>query len=139
MNKLTGLKIVLAMICIYHIALGLAAFASDDLTVQVAKGMFGLNLEMTPQLSYIVQLLGVYAIIFGVVAGMVALDPVKHQVLLNVVVILYGLRILNKFISMNQFEQAFGASMAKVWIDVVLLAAFGVAVLLLKPRAGTLQ
>lgn len=133
MNKITGLKVVLAMICIYHVVLGLATFVSGDLTVKLAKTIFGLNLEMTPQMSYIVQLLGVYAIVFGVVAGMAALDPLKHPVLLNVIVLLYALRIMNKLLSMNQFQQAFGASMTKVWTDIVLLAAFGVAVVALRP------
>jgi hypothetical protein len=133
MNKMTGLKVVLAMICIYHVVLGLATFVSGDLTVKLAKSIFGLNLEMTPQMSYIVQLLGVYAIAFGLVAGLAAADPLKHPVLLNVIVVLYALRILNKLISMNQFQQAFGASMAKVWTDVVLLAAFGIAVVALRP------
>jgi hypothetical protein len=136
MNKLTGLKIVLLLICVYHIVLGAAAFVSDDLAVRIGRTIFGLNLEMTPQLGYIVQLLGVYALIFGVMTGFVAADPVRHSVMLNVVVILYALRVLNKFLSMDEFRQAFGASMAKVWTDVVLLAAFGVAVLVLKPRGG---
>lgn len=133
MNKITGLKVVLVMICIYHVALGLATFVSGDLTVKLAKAIFGLNLEMTPQMSYIVQLLGVYAIAFGLVAGLAAADPLKHPVLLNVIVVLYALRVVNKLISMNQFQQAFGASMAKVWTDIVLLAAFGVAVVALRP------
>jgi hypothetical protein len=136
MSKLSSLKIVLWMICVYHVLLGLAAFLSEDLAAQVARGVFGLRLDMTPQLSYVVQLLGVYAVIFGLITGLVAIDPLRHRVLLNVVVVLYVLRIVNKLLTINEFEQAFGASMTKVWIDVVLLAAFGAAVFLLRPRAG---
>jgi len=134
MSRLSGLKIVLILIAIYHVGLGLAGFMSEDLTVRVARAVFGLNLNMTPQLSYIAQLLAVYALVFGLIVAMVARDPVKHRSLIPIVVILYILRVLNKFISMGQFERGFGASMTKVWTDVALLAAFGVAVFLLKPK-----
>jgi hypothetical protein len=134
MTRIPALRVVLAMICIYHVGLGLAAFVSDAMAVSLARSIFGLNLDMTPQLSYIVQLLGVYAIVFGLITGFMAADPLRYPVMLNVVVVLYVLRVLNKFLSMGQFEQAFGASMTRVWTDVVLLAAFGTAVLVLRPR-----
>jgi hypothetical protein len=134
MTRIPALRVVLAMICIYHVGLGLAAFVSDAMAVSLARSIFGLNLDMTPQLSYIVQLLGVYAIVFGLITGLMAVDPLRYPLMLNVVVVLYVLRVLNKFLSMGQFEQAFGASMTRVWTDVVLLAAFGTAVLVLRPR-----
>lgn len=134
MNKTAALRVVLAMICIYHVVLGLAAFVSDAMAVTLARSIFGLNLDMTPQLSYIVQLLGIYAITFGIITGIMAADPLRYPVMLNVIVVLYVLRVVNKFLSMGQFEQAFGASMSRVWTDVVLLAAFGTAVLVLRPK-----
>jgi hypothetical protein len=137
MNKLSLLKLVLALIAIYHLVLGLATFVSDDLTARLAWQLFGLNLEMTPQLSYIVQLLGVYAITFGVLTAFVARDPLAHRAMLNVVLILYVLRIVNKFLSMGEFTQAFNASTTRIWTDLVLLAFFGAAVLLLRPASVT--
>lgn len=137
MNKLSILRIVLAMIAIYHVVLGLATFVSDDLTTRLAWQLFGLHLDMTPQLSYIVQLLGVYAITFGVFTAYVARDPFANRAMLNVIVILYVLRVVNKFLSMGEFTQAFNASMTRVWTDVVLLAFFGAAVLLLRPATVT--
>ena len=136
MTRIAALRSVLAMISIYHVVLGLAAFVSDDMAVTLARSIFGLNLEMTPQLSYIVQLLGVYAIVFGLITGLAAADPLRYPVMLNVIVVLYALRVLNKILSMGEFEEAFAASMTRVWTDVLLLAAFGIAVLLLRPKRG---
>jgi hypothetical protein len=134
MNKQTFLKLVLLAISIYHLFLGLAPFLSDVLTVQLARSVFGLKLEMTSQLSYIVKLLGVYAMVFGFVCGVAAFNPAKYRALLNIIILLYIFRVVNKLAFMGKFAQAFDAPVQRIWIDIALLAFFGLAVLLLKPR-----
>ncbi|MCI0743775.1 MAG: hypothetical protein L0Y58_00065 [Verrucomicrobia subdivision 3 bacterium] len=135
MNKQLFLKAVLIMISLYHCFLGLAPFLSDALTVQLARSVFGLKLEMTNQMGYIVKLLGVYAMVFGLVCAVVAFNTEKYRALLNIVFFLYLFRVLNKLAFMGKFTQAFDASPSRVWSDIVLLAFFGLAVLLLKPRS----
>jgi hypothetical protein len=134
-----GLKIVLWLIALYHIILGVAAFVSLPLTLWLAQALFGVSVELTPQASYIIRLLGVYVLAFGVLVAMLALDPSKHSSLLAVVAILYVCRILNKIVFMDLFATAFGATLTRGWIDVAMLAGFGVAVLLLWPRAQALE
>jgi hypothetical protein len=135
MTKQLFLKLILIAISLYHLFLGLAPFLSDALTVQLARSVFGLKLEMTSQLSYIVKLLGVYAMVFGFVCGVAAFNPVKYRALLNVIILLYIFRVVNKIAFMGKFSQAFDATPARVWLDIGLLAFFGLAVLVLKPRA----
>jgi hypothetical protein len=134
MTRLVGLKIVLWLIALYHVILGVAAFISLDLTLWIAKAMFGVDVELTPQSSYIIRLLGVYVLVFGLLVVLLALDPGRHSVLLSVVVVLYICRILNKIIFIDLFTTAFGATSTRAWIDVAMLAAFGLAVLVLWPR-----
>jgi hypothetical protein len=134
MTRQLFLKLVLIAIAVYHLFLGLAPFLSDALTVQLARSVFGLKLEMTSQLSYIVKLLGVYAMVFGFVCGVAAFNPVKYRPILNIIILLYVFRIVNKFAFMDNFSKAFDAAPSRVWSDIVLLAFFGMAVLLLKPR-----
>lgn len=131
------LKIVLFAISAYHLFLGLAPLLSDNITVQLAESVFGLKLEMTAQLSYMLKLLGVYAFVFGLICGVAAFNPERYRPLLYVIVLLYVFRVLNKFAFIGQFAQAFNAPASKVWIDIVLLSMFGAAVLLLMPRPQT--
>lgn len=133
MNKRLFLKIVLLMISAYHLFLGLAPFLSDALTVQLAQSVFGLKLNMTEQLGYVVKLLGVYAMMFGLICGLAAFNPEKYRAVLNLIVLLYIFRVLNKLAFMGKFAQAFDTPLSRVWTDIALLAFFGLAVLFLKP------
>jgi hypothetical protein len=136
MNKRFALQLVLWSICIYHVVLGACGFLSENLAVRLADVLFGMKVDPTPQLSYIVKLLGIYAILFGLMAATAARKPERHPVLLNLIIVLYGLRILNKLLYEDLLVKAFAAPPSRVWIDVACLAAFGVAVALLKPRAA---
>ncbi len=133
MNKKVALQLVLLAICIYHLVLGLAAFLSEDTAKWLAEALFSIKMQPTPQLTYVVKLLGVYVVLFGLMAAVAAYDPQRHPILLDLVIVLYVLRILNKVIFWELFTTAFGAPPARTWIDVALLLAFGGAVAALKP------
>jgi hypothetical protein len=134
MSKRLALQIVLWAICLYHVVLGGGAFLSEDVAAWLAELLFSIKLEPTPQLSYVVKLLGVYALVFGLVSGTAALAPERHPTLLNLVIALYALRVLNKLVFSELFTRAFAAPPARTWIDIAMLTAFGLAVALLKPR-----
>jgi hypothetical protein len=134
MDKRLGLQLVLWSICIYHVVLGACGLLSEDLAARLADVLFGMKVNPTPQLNYIVKVLGIYAIMFGLLAATAARKPERHPVLLNLIILLYVLRILDKIIFANLFITAFSAPPSRVWLDVACLAAFGLAVAFLKPR-----
>ena len=66
----------------------LVALLSGDRTAErLATEVFGLRLEITPQTSYLVKLLGIYATVFGLVVCLAARSPEFHPGILYVVVI----------------------------------------------------
>lgn len=128
------LKILLGLIAVYHVLLGLMAFLSGDFVMRIADSLFGLQVEPTGQVFYFGKLLGIYAIAFGAFIGMMMRDPHKYKDLLYVGVGLYALRIINKLVFMNSIKESFGVSDMRIWMDVVLLAFFGIALYLLIPK-----
>jgi hypothetical protein len=134
MSKRFALQLVLWSICIYHIVLGACGFLSEDVAVRLADLLFSVKVEPTPQVSYLVKLLGIYAVLFGLMTATAAVAPERHPTLLNLVVLLYALRVLNKLVFSDLFVQAFAAPPARTWVDIAMLLAFGLAVALLKPR-----
>jgi hypothetical protein len=138
MSKRFALQLVLVAICVYHLVLGGCAFLSEDLAVWLADALFSVRVEPTPQVNYLVKLLGIYAILFGLLAATAARAPERHPALLNLVIVLYILRVLNKLVFADLFVRAFNAPPARTWIDIAMLVAFGLAVALLKPR-GTAE
>jgi hypothetical protein len=137
MNKRLALQLVLWSICIYHIVLGACGFLSEDLAVRLADLLYGMKVDPTPQLSYMVKLLGIYAVLFGLLVATAALAPERHSTLLNLIIVLYGLRILNRMVYSRLYAQAFAVTPTRFWVETALLLAFGLAVALLKPRTAT--
>src|SRR6266581_476448 len=90
MSKRLALQLILWSICIYHIVLGVCSFLSEDVAVRLADILFSIRIEPTPQLNYIVKLLGIYAGVFGLMAATAALAPERHATLLNLVILLYA-------------------------------------------------
>jgi hypothetical protein len=134
MNKEAALKVVLWAIALYHVVLGGGAFLSAGAAEQIAQSLFGITLTLDPAMAFVVKVLGVYAITFGVVTAIAARDPVRHRVLLNVIVFLYVLRILNKLLFKTEYVTGLEISSTRVWVESALLAVFGLAVFVLRPR-----
>ncbi len=138
MNQATGLKalkVVLTLIGVYHIGLGVVPFISQELAVQAASSVFGMTLVVTPPLLYIAKLLGIYAFVFGIVVLLVAQNPQKHGGMIYVIILLYAARIVNRVLFIQGFMDAFQATAFRAWSDVVLLAVFAAALIVLRPFA----
>jgi hypothetical protein len=127
------LKLVLYSIALYHLGMGLGAVISERVTEQLAWSVFGIRLKLAPQSSYLVKLLGVYVIAFGLVVGLAAQAPERYPGLLQIIVVLYAMRIANKVGHQALYKEAFQATDHRILMDVLMLAFFGGAVLLLKP------
>ena len=135
MNREAALKAVLWAIALYHVVLGGGAFLSAALAQQVARGIFGIELTLTPAMSFVVKVLGVYALTFGVVTAVAARDPARHRALLNVIVLLYVLRIVTKLLFKTEYISGLHIDPTRVWVESALLAGFALAVFVLRPPA----
>ncbi len=134
-----ALPILLGVIGIYHLGLGILPFLPTAFTTRLLFGLFGMVFEVTPQMHYLGQLFGIYAILFGLMALVAARDPYRHRSLVSLIVVLYCLRILNRVFFIFMFMPAFQTTPFRGWLEVVLLAAFGLGVVLLRPRAAAPQ
>src|SRR5919202_5787050 len=126
-----ALKAILAVISIYHLGLGALAFVSKTLAAHLARDVFDMNLVFTDQLSYIVGLLSVYAIIFGVFAALAAFDPVKYSYVIYVGILLYLLRLIHRILYADVVRNAFGVSNLNYWLEIALIIFFGASLYLL--------
>ncbi len=136
MSRQRLLAAVLVVISIYHLFLGGLPFLPADFAARTVKSVFGMTVLVTDQLHYVAKLMGIYMIIFGIFAGIAAKDPVKHRAVINVGVLLYALRLINRLVSAGQVRAAFEIPPVWMWIEVVLLLFFGGALWLLRPKTA---
>lgn len=128
------LKIILFIIGIYHIGLGIITFIPGEPAAFLAKNFFGMTFIVNTQILYIAKLLGIYAVAFGIMILVVMKDPRKYQILLNIAILVYTLRIINRIIFASEIQSAFQVSMLSMIIEIILLLFFGSAIFYLKPK-----
>lgn len=129
-------KIVLYMIALYHLGFALLSFFSERITLLIAKSAFGVVLDGSPQVMYLCKLLGIYGFIFGVFVMYVARNPAKYSGMIYAICALYVLRVLDRALFLPPVRYEFQITMIRIMIGCVLLALFGAAVFLTKPKAS---
>jgi hypothetical protein len=136
MTRKTALRLVLWAIAIYHVVLGGGAFLPPEQAQGIARSIFGIDIVLDPAMAFVAKVLGVYAITFGIVAFVASRDPVRYRVLLDLIVVLYAMRIATKLLFKSQAIVGLDVAPTRVWVEAALLAGFALAVFLLRPRPG---
>ena len=132
------LRVVLGIICVSHLLLGVLAFVG--LPGQVADAVatvYGANLsreEITPQLQHVVRMLGAYMIAFGVLAGYALLDPVRNRFAIDVLVLLFLERVVQRLLFADEIRAAFDMTAARLWLQAGFFLVFPVLLLIFRPR-----
>ena len=132
------LKIVLAVISVYHIFLGILAYLSGQWAVGIAKIVFGMTFSVNDQLLYVTKLLGIYALVFGIFAAMAAANPQKYRHVVEIGILLYVLRLINRLVFAGQIQQAFQVSTSSMLVEVLLIIFFGLALWMLRPKQANI-
>jgi hypothetical protein len=120
----TALRTLLWLICIYHIGFGIAANLAPAQVNALAASVLGQPLPDNPALYQILKPFGIYAMIFGVMMGVAAWNPVKNRALITIGMILFGLRLLQRLLNLDEMQQGLGVSAARNWATIVAVACF---------------
>lgn len=131
-NKHTALRGLLWFICIYHVALGLCANLPPAQVQSVASLVFGLHLPDNPALFQLIKPFGVYVVVFGVMMGVAAWNPVKNRALITIGVILFALRLLQRLLNLDAVEQGFGVTPGRNTATIATVAAFAILLAVLR-------
>ncbi len=136
MSRIRILQVLLAFVCVSHLALGLLAFMGPAGPVQaVAARVYGAQLEMTPQTQHVVRILGAFMLAMGVLSGLAAFRPRESGPIVTGLAVLLLLRVLQRAIFASEVREAFGISAAQLWVQSLFFLAMAVALLILKPRS----
>ncbi len=131
MNSHLPIKILLWIIAVYHVASGILIIASGDLALWFARAYYGWTIDGSTELGILAQLLGCYAIAFGLMLATAARDPVRYRSFLTVGVVLIALRVFQRAYFAGKIIDTFQVSAGRHWLATgfilllgALLAAF---------------
>ena len=105
-----GLRVLLAGLAAYHLAIGALAVLSYRGTAAAVRTLYAATVEGGAQLRYAIRMLGLYALGFGFLLSAAAWDPAAHRHVVLAAAFLLIARALIRLISARPFAASFGVS-----------------------------
>lgn len=109
------------------------AFSGDGASTY-ASMVFGMAIDVTPQMGYVLKSSGLYALAFGVLVLCAALNPERHVAVVYVTLGLYLSRFFNRLTSIEYIKTTFDVPEPRAWVAVFVLGLISFLLLVFRPR-----
>jgi hypothetical protein len=135
-----GLRVLLGVAAVYHVIIGLAGLFMKGRAEELARSLFGINLEATPGLLWILNPFAAYMTAFGVMLAVTATNPLRFRPLVFVAAGLFALRVVQRIIFLTSADGALKAvaSPGHNLLHLAVVSIMGLAMVVLalriKPR-----
>lgn len=124
---------ILWVIAAYHGLVGIAATFFVSHTTTLAGMMFGVEVTMNSQTELLVRYLGAFAIAFGIMAAMAAIDPARNKTFIYGAVVYFFVRACDRVLFASLFAEHQVGGVPNWW-RIVVIVAFAASLLWLMPR-----
>ena len=108
---------------VYHLLLGAAflVLPAEKLS-GTAKGFLGVGIEFDAKLAMVGKFASAYILAFGVMLMLLCWKPVKLRALVIPVLLLFGVRLVNKLVFLTSIEGTFGVDRGRSLFAIASLA-----------------
>jgi hypothetical protein len=121
LSRLVGLRLVLGVLCLYHLGVGVATVLTPAAVVEYVGGFYGITAHADAQFVYMLKALGMYACFTGGLLGVAFMRPYRHRVVVYMVIGLLCMRALTRLACYDVLHEAFGVAWEQNLINVGLL------------------
>jgi hypothetical protein len=130
--RLLLLRALLGWLAAYHLTVGLVSVAWPAGARRIAARAYGLAVETSPQMSFLLKPLGTYAITVGCLLVAACRAPDEHRAIVNATVLLLLMRAATRLLCADELEHAFQVPASQNLFNVGLLVIQAAGLLLLK-------
>ena len=131
-------RILLWVICVYHIGAGIAATFFKDLAEKVGGFLFGVSITMDPQAELLVRYLGAFGISFGVMTALAAIDPEKNTKIIYGAIVYFLVRAFDR-VAFWSLLQEHHVGPVPAWCRIVAILAFAIGLFIFMPKTDSGQ
>jgi len=128
-------KTFTGIVGIYHVLLGLSGLLlPHELFAKVAALILGVRSEMDTTFQLVAKFASVYVLVFGITTLILMMNPLKYRVLALPVLVLFGVRLVNKTVFYNSIAEAFNVSPGQNIFALGCLVVFFFGILFTLPK-----
>ncbi len=132
--KLFAFRIVLGIVIFGYITIGIAAIIGGDTALNTINTFYGASINLTPQVTHIIRILGAFMIGVGIIGIFAWNNPIKNKAITNGIIILLLIRVAEKLIYFNDIQQAFNVSSFRLISGAILFFLLALLLYLFKPK-----
>ncbi len=139
--RVTALKALLWTICVYHALAGVAGTLFQEQALGLAQFLFGVSIELTPQVAIVVRYAAALCLAVAVLAGLAARDPARNQNIIIGLAVYFGVRAFDRVVFYDLLDQH-RAGGVPGWVRILMILLFGGGILVLslvKPRPANAE
>ena len=129
-------KVLLWIIATYHVVTGILIIASGELSLRFAEVFYGWTIDGSSELGILAELLGCYAIAFGLMLAVAAKDPVGYRSFLTVGVVLIALRVFQRLYFATKIIETFDVAAGRHWLATGFIFLLGATLFVFRYRLG---
>lgn len=133
-NSLKILQILLWMVCASHIGIGLGLNVFPG-AAQVIAGVYGAQVDWTPEFTYIIKPLGAFMFALGLICIAAARDPIGNRAIIYGFVTLFVIRAVQRLVFADEIAETFAIEMARNLGNMVFFLGLGAALVVLDRMA----
>jgi hypothetical protein len=124
------LRVVLLIICVYHLGVGLSSTLAPESTLRFAQSFYGLDVsDSAAQFTYMLKAMGMYALFTGGLLALALRDPKRYRHIVVAAAVLLLMRAVTRLLFFDLLEQAFGLAWQQNLINVTFLVSKGALLL----------
>jgi hypothetical protein len=134
MQALRALKGLLWFVAVYQFAVGAMLLLTPSLA-QLVVGLYGADVQVTEQFTFILKPLGAYMIMTGLIASAAARANMPHPAIVTALSVLFGINVLYRVARFGYIQTTFGIPAWHLTGQVIFLSALGIALAVLSRSA----
>ena len=129
-NNPTLLVAILYFSSIFHVIGGLMILYSQESAQTYGEIVFGYILNINQEMEYILRILGIYALAFGIILFFSAKNPIRHKPVILSLVIIYVFRVFDSLFTIETIHSSFQVPVYRIYIAIFILTTILILLIL---------
>ena len=125
MQSLKALKGLLWFIAVYQFVVGALLLITPGLA-QLVVGLYGADVQVTEQFTFILKPLGAYMVMTGLIASAAARAAVPHPAIITGLIVLFTINVLYRVMRFQYIEATFGIPAWHLFGQIIILSALAI-------------
>jgi len=134
-KSLTVIKVLLAIFTLTNFGLAVVAFIGGDVAIKSIKLFYGATINLTPQITHLIRMLGAMTFAVSFLGVMAFMDPVKNRAIISVAVFLLVVRAIEMMIFYGNITTHFNIAPARLIQNILSFLIMAILLFIFRPKA----